>query len=232
MTSLSNLLYKCRTLLIILVFSALTGCLSTPDKPGTTEPDLVSGDNQITVTKEKTRSIEKLSDYAQSGLMIVDPQFKQSYRKALSAIEKNKLQQAATQLDQLMISRPDLIGPIYNRALLAKALKDDGTAQQLLEKAHGINPFDVRVCSLLGKQLREQGKFKEAQNLYLSCISDEKQSAVIHKNYGILLDLYLHQPELALKHYQQYQELTGNTDKRVKGWVRDLQRRMKQKAVQ
>lgn len=51
-----------------------------------------------------------------------------------------------------------------------------------------------------------------------------------HWNIAVLYDLYLGQPAKALKHYQAYQQVTEQPDKRVHGWLVDLQHRIKQQA--
>ena len=48
-----------------------------------------------------------------------------------------------------------------------------------------------------------------------------------HLNLAILYDLYMGKLPQALEHYQRYLELTSDEKSPVKGWVADLQRRMK-----
>ncbi len=47
-----------------------------------------------------------------------------------------------------------------------------------------------------------------------------------HLNLGILLELYLQQPQAALEHYARYHQLEGDQDKRVNLWITDLKRRL------
>jgi hypothetical protein len=49
--------------------------------------------------------------------------------------------------------------------------------------------------------------------------------ALAHRNIGILYDLYLGQPAVALEHYKKYLELTSDPDPGVDRWVVDLSRR-------
>lgn len=166
------------------------------------------------------------SEYAAKGLLTVDADYRSQYQKTLKALKNNQSKKAAPLLDQLIEQRPDLVSALYNKALLQQSLGNDRSALELLEQAHKVDPANERICSALGRLLRLSGKFKEAEKVYTGCLSFEDQSPIVHKNYGILLDLYLHQPERALKHYQMYMDSTGGDDRQVKGWLLDLQRRV------
>ena len=52
--------------------------------------------------------------------------------------------------------------------------------------------------------------------------------AETHRNIGVLYDLYRGEHEKALQHYYRYQELTGNTDRTVAGWIVLLERQFGQ----
>ena len=77
----------------------------------------------------------------------------------------------------------------------------------------------------LGILYREQGEFEAALNAYNSALELDGEYALAHRNVGILYDLYLQQPVLALDHYKKYLELAGEPDKTVDGWIVDLERR-------
>ncbi|MFT7175684.1 MAG: hypothetical protein ACJAUG_001685 [Halioglobus sp.] len=47
-----------------------------------------------------------------------------------------------------------------------------------------------------------------------------------HRNLGILYDVYLGEKIKALRHFNRYQTLTGGADRKVKGWIVDLQRQL------
>jgi len=73
--------------------------------------------------------------------------------------------------------------------------------------------------------LREQGDFPGAEAAYLAALGADPDHADTHRNLGILYDLYLGVPGRALHHYGRYQALTQATDRRVAGWIADLERR-------
>ncbi len=73
---------------------------------------------------------------------------------------------------------------------------------------------------------REQGSFKESETLYKQALQIWPGDAVLHKNLGILYELYLGRLPEALASYKQAQAINRG-DKRLNGWVKDLERRTK-----
>jgi Tfp pilus assembly protein PilF len=196
-----------------------TGC-SSQQRVDTTEEVVVSVPEQV---------INDYSDYAAAGLLIVDESYQNRFGKALTAIKNKKNSQALLLLDKLIVARPELTSARLNKAKLLEVSKAFEKSLNELQIASNIDPYNPAICNSYGRMLRLQGKFQMADKHYQRCLSFEKQSAVVHKNYGILLDLYLHKPELALQHYQAYMDKTGNKDRQVKGWILDLKRRIKRK---
>lgn len=60
---------------------------------------------------------------------------------------------------------------------------------------------------------------------YESAIRIDENYAPAHYNLAVLADLYLHDPVLALKEFETYQTLLPEPDKKVNGWIIELQRR-------
>ncbi len=202
--------------LLLVFISLLSACATQTTMQDSTETQVVA-----------QPVVNDYSDYAEVGLITVEAEYQQTFKKAVAALRKKHYQQAEQLLETLIKQRPDLVMPLYNLALLRMSQQKNAEALELLTSAHFIDPANDKVCSALGRGLREQGQFKEAKKVYGVCLSFEDQSPIVHKNYGILLDLYLHQGDLALKQYQIYLDRTGDSDKQVKGWVLDLQRRLK-----
>ena len=183
------------------------------------------------VTKEKPVIVTDYSEYASIGLMNVDASYRNDFSLAASAMKNKKSKKAAELLDSLIRQRPDLVTPIYNRAYLAQSSGDSDSALSFYQQAHFIDPANTSVCTAYARELRSHGKFKDAEEVYLVCLGFEEQSPIVHKNYGILLDLYLLTPKLALQQYKKYLALKDNSDRTVKGWIIDLERRLKAKGA-
>lgn len=201
--------------LVVLLIMFLTACAVQQ------APSVTSERNDVLV-----EPVADYSEYAGLGLLTIEASYRDTFSKAMTALKKKRTKDAEKLLDQLIQQRPDLVSAIYNKALLLEEQSKLEASISLLQMAHAIDPSNPRVCNSLGRALRSQGKFQEAEGVYKNCLSFEDQSPIVHKNYGILLDLYLHQSELALQQYKLYMEKTGNSDKLVKGWILDLQRRI------
>ncbi len=155
----------------------------------------------------------------------------QEYNQALLEMKKGNLDGALAQFKQLAGKYPALGGPVVNQAIILRKKGQLDTAHKLLQDAlltHGNNPY---LLNELGVASREQGQFKKAQASYESAIRVDPNYAKAHYNLGVLADLYLHDPNLALQEFQQYQTLVPEPDKQVDGWIKELERRIaKQKS--
>jgi Flp pilus assembly protein TadD len=86
--------------------------------------------------------------------------------------------------------------------------------------------MDAVAYNHLGVVLRQRGQFEQARQSYETAIRINAAYASAHLNLGILNDLYLQDLATALRHYQRYQVLTGDSDKQVAKWIIDLERRV------
>jgi tetratricopeptide (TPR) repeat protein len=64
----------------------------------------------------------------------------------------------------------------------------------------------------LGVTLRSMGRFSQAEAAYRRALEQDPKNVTAHRNYGVLLDLYIQKPEDALVHYQNARdELTARS---------------------
>lgn len=147
------------------------------------------------------------------------------YNRALAEMRKGNLDSAAARFQKIGEQYPLLSGPIVNQAIILRKKGQTQEAYDLLQKSilqHGNNP---RLLNELGLLSRHLGKFKQAQVSYESAIRINERYAVAHYNLAVLADLYLHDPGLALQEFETYQSLIPEPDKKVSGWIIELQRR-------
>lgn len=147
------------------------------------------------------------------------------FERALVEMKKGNLDAALSQFRALSAQYPELAGPIVNQAIILRKKGQLQAGHKLLQDnlmAHGRNPY---LLNELGVISRELGQFRKAQASYESAIRIEPRYAKAHYNLGVLADLYLHDPALALQAFTQYQSLIPEPDKTVDGWIKDLERR-------
>ena len=73
---------------------------------------------------------------------------------------------------------------------------------------------------------RQSGDFLSAEANYLACVERVPDFREAYLNLGILYELYLGKLPEALAAYRTYQSLLEAPDRRVEGWVMDLERRL------
>ena len=88
------------------------------------------------------------------------------------------------------------------------------------------DPGNAVAWSELAIVLRRQGEFRAADEAYAEALELSPDYARAWRNRGVLLDLYLQEPEEALVHYERYAELTGGSDKQVEKWIAELKMRL------
>ncbi|MEM9254716.1 MAG: tetratricopeptide repeat protein [Pseudomonadota bacterium] len=86
-------------------------------------------------------------------------------------------------------------------------------------------PELVRSYNVEALKLRQQGHFEAAEQVWLASLVEFEPHPATHRNLGILYDLYRGDAARALRHYRRYLALTAEGDRRVAGWVADLERR-------
>lgn len=149
------------------------------------------------------------------------------YQVALAEMKSGNLQGALDIFKTLSVQYPLLSGPVVNQGIILRKQGKLKEAKKLLQDALFKKYQNPYLLSELGAINRELGHFKQAKQSYLSAIRIEHAYANAHYNLAVLADLYLHDPELALKEFEIYQSLQEKPNKKVKGWIKELTRRVK-----
>jgi len=190
---------------VLIICSCLTlwGCQSTPARP-----DGLAQAQPGAVPQEVDRKSLALFD------------------QALDAIHAERYTEAEKLLKELTTRDPMLSGPWVNLGMVYAELGDEAAATAAYKKAVEVNPDSCAAYIELGVLARRSGDFLSAEANYLACTSRVPNFREAYLNLGILYELYLGRLDDALKAYQTYQSLSESPDRRVAGWVSDLQRRL------
>ncbi|HNR23088.1 MAG TPA: tetratricopeptide repeat protein [Steroidobacteraceae bacterium] len=131
---------------------------------------------------------------------------------------------AALEFGQLSAAVPQYAAVFFNLgvAQLNQNRLDD--AEAAFRAALERNPASAEAAAELGLTLRMAGRFEQARAAYEQALAAREGFASAHRNYAVLLDLYLQEPAPALAHLERYRELTGE-DKPVSGWIAELRQR-------
>jgi Tfp pilus assembly protein PilF len=156
----------------------------------------------------------------------VKPSVMQRFNRANAALEKQQWSAARDELQQLVVEQAHLSGPRLNLALVYQQLGEAEQADTLFRETLAVNPENLAAYNQYGIFLREQGRFAEAEAIYLKALEVREPHADTHRNLGVLYDMYMGDQQRALQHYHRYQALTSANDKLVSSWIIDLQRQL------
>lgn len=148
------------------------------------------------------------------------------FYKALSIVDTERWEEALLSMQLLWEDYPQYAGPPLNAALIQQRQAQPAAARKWFLRALEANGESLDARNAYAVFLREQGDYEGAEEQYLAGLAISSEHAATHYNLGILYDLYTGKKSIALQHYEQYQALTGSEDRRVAGWIADLQRQL------
>lgn len=148
------------------------------------------------------------------------------FAQAVAMLDSGKLTDAELELKQLVLAYPELAAPSINLGLLYHRSNRFKEAADALQEAVKRDPTSALAQTELGLVYRRLGRFKEAEAAYTEALRIDPDYAPAHLNLGVLCDLFLQEPQRALAAFERYQQLSGNSDKRVANWIVELKGRL------
>lgn len=152
---------------------------------------------------------------------------RQQFQRGVVAMQNSNWSAAQVEFTNLSENYPELSGPWLNLGIIARQKGDLEAAKGHFSHAIEVNQSNQEAYNQLALLHRKQGEFKQAEETFLQAIKVWPGYANVQLNLGILYELYMGDMESALEHYQNYQRLQSEPDKKVAGWIIDLQRRLK-----
>jgi tetratricopeptide (TPR) repeat protein len=150
----------------------------------------------------------------------------QQFAQAVAMLESGRNTDAELELKQLALAYPEFAAPNINLGLLYQRAGRLPEAAAALEEAIKRDPASALAHTELGLVYRRLGRFKDAESAYNEALRIDPNYAPAHLNLGVLCDLFLQDPQRALQAFERYQELSGNSDKRVANWIAELKGRL------
>jgi tetratricopeptide (TPR) repeat protein len=166
------------------------------------------------------------ADSAQPGVSReVPPKARALYEQAVASMAAGDVLDAQLRFQEFLLQFPDFPGAYVNLAIIHAGNGNDKAVEDSLTDALIIDPENPSALNQLGMLLRRQGKFVDAEAAYMKAVTASPDYALAHYNLGVLNELYLQRLDLALQHFERYQELSGE-DEQVSKWIADLKRRI------
>ena len=177
----------------------------------------------------KGPSVARLED-GREGFVItevpkMDQESRKNFERSVAMLNEQDYGQAVDLLEKVIEQSPGVTAPYINIAIAYTHLGKLEKAEAHLKTALSLVPAHPVACNEYGLLCRKTGRFAEARAVYEKSITSFPDYYPLHRNLGILCDLYLDDLACALEHYQIYSEARPD-DKQVKLWIADLRARL------
>ena len=198
----------------------LTGCAAKAKISETPTP--------LATVMDQGPSVAQLQNGQQGFVIrenpIMDSESKSEFERAVSMMKDGKNDKAIELLTKVIERQPGVTAPYINIAVAYMRTNKPDQAEQNLKTALGLVPAHPVASNEYGLLLRKAGRFKEARAVYEEEIARFPEYLPVHKNLGILCDLYLSDPVCALRQFEIYSEGMPS-DQQVKTWIAELRMR-------
>ena len=164
-----------------------------------------------------------------SGAGAQNPRLAADFARAVGLQKAGRATDAELEFKQIDLQYGGVPEAGINVGLIARQGGRLDDAAQAFRAVTGRAPQSAVGWDELGMTLRTQGKFAEARTAYEQAVAADPNDAAAHRNYGVLLDLYLGESAAALPEFERYKELSGE-EKPVSAWIADLRARTGVKA--
>ncbi len=177
-------------------------------------------------------SIEKLPGL-QRGFVVkespmMDKDAMADFDRANSLAKEGKIDKAAEIMETVIQKNPQLASPHINAAFIYMRMGKYDQAENHFKSALAIIPNHPVAANEYGILLRKNGKFNDARQLYEKAIDAFPDYLPLHRNLGILCDIYLNDPACALREFKFYSTYAP-TDEKVKLWISEITMRLGKK---
>jgi tetratricopeptide (TPR) repeat protein len=147
------------------------------------------------------------------------------FEQAVAVMATGDYLDAELRFKEFLLQYPAYPGAHVNLAIIHSRNGNDAAAQAAIDAALALNPSHPAALNQQGMLFRKNGKFIEAEAAYMKAVTASPDYALAHYNLGVLNELYLQRLDVALQHFEIYQQLVGG-DAQVEKWITDLTRRV------
>ncbi len=156
----------------------------------------------------------------------IAPAALEQFAEAVRHLEAGEFPAARPILEQLVASEPTLAAPAVNLGMLHAREGRWTEAETLLDESLHRDPWNATALNELATVQCQSGRFKDAEAAYRAALTADPEHFLTHRNFAVLLDLYLWRPAEALQQFETYVSKAGNPDRLVSGWIAELKRRV------
>lgn len=156
--------------------------------------------------------------------MVLPAEARADFEAAMALVNAGEYEKSIELFNKVIKAVPNNAISSINLALVYKKLGKLKQAEESLKQALIAEPENPVAQNEYALIYRKTGRFTEARGLYEKILDKYPNFIMVHRNLGILCDMYMKDYECALKHYAFYSDAV-QSDKTVKIWIADLQKR-------
>ena len=156
----------------------------------------------------------------------VPPAIATRFQEAVVAAEQGNSDRAIAEFSALQDAAPTLAGPSLDLGIVQTRKGNWAAAETALSEAAKRNPTSAVAAAELGAVYRQLGRFQDAEHAYERALQLDSNMPRTHRNFGVLLDLYLQKPADALAQYESSLALAGGEDKQMSAWIAEIKQRL------
>ena len=197
-----------RSAATLLAALTIAGCATTGTQsvPARIETDAATG---FTIIEEARVGNDVRSDYDQ----------------AVALLEGGADERAIAVLEDVAANAPGLSAPLIDLGIAHHRRGELEAAENALTRALAVNPNHPIALNEIGIVYRKTGRFTEARRSYEAALAVYGGFHYARRNLAVLCDLYLADPECALRHYEAYMQTVPGDDE-VTIWIADVRNRL------
>jgi tetratricopeptide (TPR) repeat protein len=155
----------------------------------------------------------------------IDETTRRDFDHAVAMLKDQDYDPAISLFEKVIKQSPGVTAPYIDIAIAYQHINKLEQAEKYLKTALKLFPDHPVVCNEYGLLYRKTGRFAEARAIYEKVITRFPDYYPVHRNLGILCDLYLNDLPCALEQYEIYSKAKPD-DKQVKSWIADLHARL------
>ena len=145
-----------------------------------------------------------------------------AYANSLVDLEKGNAKEAAASLAKVANTNPGYLDAWINLAIANYTIKRNDEAKRAIEHAHQLQPQSAEIDNIRGLISIEEGRYKDAEQLYLASLKLDSKNAMTHYNLALLYDVYYQDIAQAISHYESYLSLSSQKDEQTETWTEEL----------
>ena len=174
-------------------------------------------------------SVARLGD-GREGFIItevptMDNASRRDFDRAVAMLKDQDYDKAINLLEKVIERSPGVTAPYIDIAIAYVRVGKPAQAEEHFKTALMLFPEHPVASNEYGFLCRKTGRFAEARAIYERAIARFPEYYPLHRNLGILCDLYLNDPACAFEHYEIYSNARPE-DAQVKLWIADFRDRL------